>query len=122
MKTIFYAADTNNGCLVTDHEYDNEYSAFLAAISNGNATFERNDDGYMQAMEDGRHVYFGGSYNDDDDYAIAEAGEDLYKWMRQHSYNENLTSLEVQYANDGSIIKIAGSSNKELIAYWAEII
>jgi len=98
-------------------EFDNHADAYIAALTDGAGILARDADGYMRAVESGKQIYTGGSFNKDDqaakDEVIAEIGRSLK--LSEYRY----TTLKVERGDDGKIVKIDDSDEPDLIAYWA---
>lgn len=107
-ETAEYCAD--------GRDFDNHADAYIAALTDGNGCFERDGNGYMRAVENGKPIYIGGSFNKDDLAAKDEVVREIARNLNMSDYR--FTTLKVERDAEGKIIKIGDSGDAELIAYW----
>lgn len=103
--------------LAGGRDYGNHADAYIAALTDGNGALERDGDGYMRAVEDGKQIYTGGSFNKDDQAAKDEVVREIGRNLNTRDYC--CTTLKVQRTADGKIVKIDDSDDADLIAYWS---
>lgn len=97
-------------------DFDNHADAYIAALTDGEGTLERDNDGYMRAVENGKQIYTGGSFNKDDQAAKDEVVNEIARYLNVSEYR--YTTLKVERDAGGKIIKIDDSDDAELLAYW----
>lgn len=89
VTTLYLAADTQDGSLVTPETFKHWADAYLAALTHGRGEFKRDADGYMAAYERGVRIYSSGAFDEDDDAAKDKCGEGIgreidysrYQWI-----------------------------------------
>jgi len=119
MSNITYIpinSETSEFCAL-GRDFDNHADAYIAALTDGKGVLERDADGYMRAVENGKQIYTGGSFNKDDHLA-------KYEVMREIGRNLNTsdcryTTLKVERDDEGNIVKIDDEHSAEAIAYWS---
>ena len=97
-------------------EFSNHADAYIAALTDGAGCLERDEDGYMRAVENGKHIYQGGSFNEDDQAAKDEVVSSIGRSLNTTDYR--YTTLKVERDATGKIIKIDDQDDPDLIAYW----
>lgn len=112
-KIIFLAADLQEGSLITHQEYAHWADAYLASISDGRAQLKRDADGYMRPEEDGRQVYGGGSFDDDETKAKNEAGRALVCHMS--NYREDGRYGDIRIVVDAAGYLVCGDDENSLM-------
>lgn len=117
MKTTYVPinSETAEYC-AGGRDFDNHADAYIAALTDGNGSFERDANGYMRAVENGKQIYTGGSFNKDDLAAKDEVVREIARSLHMSDYR--FTTLKVERDTAGKIVKIDGSGDAELIAYW----
>lgn len=98
------------------HDFDTHADAYIAALTDGNGKFERDGNGYMRAVENGKQIYTGGSFNKDDQAAKDEVVKEIGRNLTRSDYG--YSTLKVERDDSGKIVKIDDSDDAELIAYW----
>lgn len=97
-------------------EFATHADAFIAALTDGEGALERDADGYMRAVENGKQIYTGGSFNQDDQAAKDEVVREIGRNLNTSDYR--YTTLKIERDANGKIVKIDDSDDAELIAYW----
>jgi hypothetical protein len=118
MSVITYLpinSETGNYCAL-GREFDNHADAYVAALTDGAGTLERDSDGYMRAVENGKPIYCGGSFSKDDQAAKDEVVRDIGRNLNTSDYR--YTTLKVERDGAGVIVRIDDSDAAELITYW----
>lgn len=98
------------------HEFDNHADAYVTALTDGTGSLERDEDGYMRAVENGKQIYTGGSFNKDDQTAKDEVVREIGRNLNTGDYR--YSTLKVERDDAGKIVKIDDQDDPELIAYW----
>lgn len=108
-------AETGEYC-ARGHEFDNHADAYIAALTDGEGVLERDGDGYMRALENGKQIYTGGSFNKDDQVAKDEVVREIGRNLNTHDYR--YTTLKIERDDGGSVVRIDDDDSSDLIAYW----
>ena len=103
-------------CLASGREFDNHADAYVAALTDGEGALERDAEGYMRVVENGKQIYTGGGFNPDDRAAKEDVVRQVARNLNVSEYR--FTTLKVERDAEGKIIKIDDSGDAELIAYW----
>lgn len=118
MSTITYIpinAETAN-FRALGHEFDNHADAYIAALTDGTGLLKRDEDGYMRAVENGKQIYTGGSFNKDNQAAKDEVVREIGRNLNTADYR--YTVLKVERDDAGKIVKIDDQDDPELLDYW----
>ena len=98
------------------HEYDSHADAMLAALTDGEGKFERND-GYMIVVVAGRQVYCAGSFLASDKEAKDDVIRQICRSLPVKDWR--FTTLKIEREN-GVIVKIDDDDDPGLLAYWED--
>jgi len=101
-KNIYLACDVQEACLVTSEEYDNYADAFIAAITDGKGSLERDSDGYMRAVKNGKPIYQTGSWKQDDEKAKAEVARGISGEINDARY----TAITIHLDDNGYLTTV----------------
>jgi len=99
-------------------QFDNENDAWIASLTDGQGRLERDNNGYMRAVENGKQVFTGGSFAADDQAAKAETMANLGRELPA-TYSRYST-LKVERNAAGEIVSVDDDADPELIEYWKE--
>lgn len=119
MSTITYIPiDADSGDIrARGHQFRTHADAYIASLTDGAGTLERDIDGYMRAVEDGKQIYMGGSFHSDDgtakDQVVLEIGRHL------NTGDFRYTVLKIERDASKKIVKIDDQEDPEQIDYWA---
>lgn len=108
-------SETSEYCAL-GRDFDNHADAYIAALTDGKGVLERDADGYMRAVENGKQIYTGGSFNKNDQMAKDEVVREIGRNLNTSDYR--YTTLKVERDDEGNIVKIDDEDGAELIAYW----
>lgn len=97
-------------------DFDNHADAYIAALTDGAGKFERDEDGYLRAVENGKQIYQGGSFNKDEQAAKDAVVREIARQLSIREYR--FTTLKVERSDNGKIVKIDDEDSADLIAYW----
>lgn len=97
-------------------DFDNHADAYIAALTDGEGLLDRDSDGRMRATVNGKVIYSGGSFVNNDQEAKNEVVREIARDLRLSEYR--YTTLKVERDGEGNIIKIDDVDRPDLIAYW----
>lgn len=109
-KTIYLAADTQEGSLVTSKEFAHWADALLAAVTDGRAEFKRDSDDYLAAYEGEKRIYSCGAFGSDD-AAKNTVGRELAREVQSGRY----TWIKIAVDADSFLVCGGGDDENELL-------
>lgn len=101
-------------------EYDNYPDAYIAALTDGRGTLERDDKGYMRAVEDGKWIYSGGSYKADDMAAKTAVVEQIARNDIGTREYARYGVLRIERDANANIVSIDDETDPQMLKYWGE--